>query len=125
MANSTAHTMYGAPQTLRLAYDVAGDQLNVSVLWQNKTATRLAEAMWLSFVPLLAANASWEMDVIGHRVLPAEVVTLGTRHKVCFFPVCVFVHCEQLELTPPPFCFPACNLERGEGGRKREPPAEH
>ena len=68
-------TLTPAPNALPTIY--------VELNWMNKTATRLAESMWLSFVPSLPASADvsgWRMDVLGHDVSPLEVVEFGTRH---------------------------------------------
>ena len=90
MEDNTAHTMYGAPAAIGLEYTVPGTNgsaVDISLVWSNKTATRLPESMWLSFSPSLAGIAStqssggWEMDVMGHKVLPEEVVEGGTLYK--------------------------------------------
>ena len=55
----------------------------VELRWLNKTASRMAESAWLSFVPRLgdAPDLSrWRMDVLGFGVSPLEVVDMGTRH---------------------------------------------
>ena len=57
--------------------------LAVELLWVNKTATRMAEASFMSFAPALEAtpsNASYSMDILGSRVSPLEVVDMGTQH---------------------------------------------
>ena len=48
--------------------------------WFNKTATRLAEAMWLSFEPIVGDAQHWSMDVMGFPVSPFEVAQFGARH---------------------------------------------
>lgn len=76
--------------------------VNATLSWVNKTATRMAEASFLSFTPntqlsptLAAARSGgrgssnssmvgsprgWWMDVIGEPVDPLDVVPFGTRH---------------------------------------------
>lgn len=45
----------------------------------DKVSTRMAEAMFVSFVPV-ANPKTWAMDVIGWSVSPLEVVYNGSRH---------------------------------------------
>lgn len=103
---------YGGARAVWLEVEVDSEpaskspQLGVRLSWFNKTATRLAEASWLSFVPnvytsaaaaagglaaqatdgsatgLAAASSSgrWWLDVLGSRVWPDDVVSFGTRH---------------------------------------------
>ena len=85
-------TKYGGMSGIYLLVDVdtdataAAPSLNVELRWLNKTATRLAESAWLSFVPALSATpgggdmARWRMDILGSGVSPLEVVDMGTRH---------------------------------------------
>merc|ERR1712150_116198 len=48
---------------------------------RNKTATRLAEALWLSFMPHPGTSpGQWSMDVLGSSVSPMEVLPNGTQH---------------------------------------------
>ena len=109
MANATAHTLYGAPEVIDVEVVVGGDKtkddtshtsmddafepissVSLSLTWVNKTATRLPESMWMSFVPVVnkqgeeakeTTGASWEMDVMGYPVNPLDVVERGTRWK--------------------------------------------
>ena len=81
MANATAHTLYGAPEVIDVEVVVGGDTTKddtvtdtshtthtsmdgaieamssvfLSLTWANKTATRLPESMWMSFVPVVNA----------------------------------------------------------------------
>jgi hypothetical protein len=96
-----AHEYYGAAQQLWLnvtvAREQAQDQQDQLVLWVevqqlNKTATRLAEASFMSFTPLVPkpnavrtaisgkAADGWAMDVLGSPVSPLTVAANGTRH---------------------------------------------
>lgn len=95
---------YGGSQVVWLEVDVDADAasspdptLGVRLSWFGKTATRLAESSWLSFVPNLArggpapraaplaapaavGRSGWWLDVLGSRVWPEDVVAFGTRH---------------------------------------------
>jgi hypothetical protein len=76
---------YGAPATISLSVTVPGSDgaaADISLSWHDKTATRIGEAMWLSFVPPTRSHdANWTMDVLGHPVNPLDVAHGGTRFK--------------------------------------------
>ena len=66
---------YGAPKKVWLEYQVDGKEeegrINITLFLFNKTATKLPEAMWLSFSPLtLFPNESWRMDKLGQFMDP-------------------------------------------------------
>jgi Domain of unknown function (DUF5054) len=52
--------------------------LNIS--WFQKPATRLPEAIWLTFNPVADDPQGWMLEKSGQRVSPFEVVTAGNRH---------------------------------------------
>ena len=77
---------YGAPAKVTLNVSIPGQRgaaADISLLWHDKTASRIAEAMWLSFVPPAAspANATWLLDVMGRPLDPLRVANGGTRFK--------------------------------------------
>lgn len=45
----------------------------------NKTATRMPEALWLSFNPVVSGNGSWWMNKLGTMVSPLEVMVNGSQ----------------------------------------------
>jgi hypothetical protein len=53
-------------------------KLNFS--WFEKTATRLPEAMWLTFHPVAPEERGWMMEKSGEEVSPFDVVAGGSRH---------------------------------------------
>jgi uncharacterized protein DUF5054 len=53
-------------------------ELNFS--WFQKQATRLPEALWLSFHPIAPDPAGWTLDKSGEPVSPSDVVQSGNRH---------------------------------------------
>jgi len=53
-------------------------QLNFS--WFQKPATRLPEALWLSFHPIASDPAGWTLEKSGEPVSPSDVVVSGNRH---------------------------------------------
>ena len=46
----------------------------------DKAATRMPEALWLTFNPVIADQNGWSMDKSGQNVSPFDVVTAGSRH---------------------------------------------
>ena len=90
--DAEAVTKYGGMSNIWIKFDVDPEPssvpptLGVELSWLNKTATRLPESAWLSFVPALAVDPSkadltkWSMNILGRQVSPLEVVPMGTRH---------------------------------------------
>ncbi len=48
--------------------------------WFQKPATRLPEALWLSFHPIAPDPAGWMLEKSGQPISPADVVVSGNRH---------------------------------------------
>jgi Domain of unknown function (DUF5054) len=46
----------------------------------EKAATRMPEALWLTFNPIVKEQSGWSMDKSGQQVSPFDVVTAGSRH---------------------------------------------
>lgn len=70
----------GAPPTVWTVWSpLPSGDLAFDVLWPDKPATRLPEATWCSFVPIVAEPARWEFDKLGQRVSPLDVVRRGGR----------------------------------------------
>lgn len=53
-------------------------QLNFS--WFRKPATRLPEALWLTFDPVVSEPGGWMLEKSGKPVAPSDVVVSGNRH---------------------------------------------
>jgi hypothetical protein len=70
----------GAPAAAWLVLHAPLDrpQLHITMAWQNKTVTRLPEAMWLRFRPGPGAvdEGSWVMKKINSHIKPREVSVL-------------------------------------------------
>lgn len=67
-------TMY-----LELVLPDAEPIVQLSFYWFGKLATRMPEACWLTFHPLVADQSGWSMDKCGQTVSPFDVVTSGSR----------------------------------------------
>eukprot|EP01051_Picozoa_sp_SAG22_P005795 SAG22_NODE_357_length_11761_cov_2.572115_2_plen_431_part_00 len=78
-------TKYGAPAVVTLNATVpgtAGAAADLTLRWHDKTATRIGEAMWLSFTPPhTSPAANWSLDVMGYPIDPLNVANGGTRFK--------------------------------------------
>jgi hypothetical protein len=72
---------YGCPAQIRLEvfFPANVQEIWINLLWFNKKATRLPEALWFSFIPKLRENETWIMDKSGHEVDPCDVVRNGGR----------------------------------------------
>jgi Domain of unknown function (DUF5054) len=54
--------------------------IHLNFYWFKKPATRLPEALWLSFNPIVSSQQGWMMDKSGEQVSPFDVVSSGNRH---------------------------------------------
>lgn len=68
----------GAPPEVEATW-AFGNQIGCSVRWVDKPATRLPEATWLAFNPIVAEPDRWEIDKLGQRISPLDVVRRGGR----------------------------------------------
>jgi hypothetical protein len=68
-------TMY-----LELSLPKAEPVIYLNFYWFQKLATRMPEALWLSFHPIVPSQQGWMMDKSGEQVSPFDVVSSGNRH---------------------------------------------
>ena len=54
--------------------------IHLNFSWFQKPATRLPEALWLSFHPIASDPAGWTLEKSGEPVSPMDVVQSGNRH---------------------------------------------
>jgi hypothetical protein len=54
--------------------------IHLNFSWFQKPATRLPEALWLSFNPIASDPAGWMLEKSGQPVSPRDVVPSGNRH---------------------------------------------
>ncbi|KTD84717.1 DUF5054 domain-containing protein [Paenibacillus etheri] len=73
---------YGAPHQLEIVYTFNHNDFNIDVelSWTDKSACRLPEASWFSFVPCVDSPNMWTMDKLGTRISPLSVVKNGNRN---------------------------------------------
>jgi hypothetical protein len=65
---------------LELILPKAEPVINLNFYWFQKRATRLPEALWLTFDPIVSGQQGWAMDKSGEQVSPFDVVSSGNRH---------------------------------------------
>ena len=72
---------FGAPARLFLEVDFPVEErvVRLDFQWFEKRASRLPEAMWLSFRPDVGGPDGWMLDKMGEPVSPLEVVRNGNR----------------------------------------------
>jgi len=54
--------------------------IRLTASWFGKPATRMPEALWLTFNPIVEDVKLWSLDKSGEAVSPFEVVKSGNRH---------------------------------------------
>jgi len=65
---------------LELSLPKAEPVVHLNFYWFQKPATRLPEALWLTFNPIVSSQRGWTMDKSGESVSPFDVVPSGNRH---------------------------------------------
>lgn len=71
----------GPPASVWLLYEVTGKRsLNFTVFVEGKAPTRLPEAQWVSFQPMLTAEAVVVIDKMSEWVDPLDVAVNGSFH---------------------------------------------
>jgi len=58
-------------------------EIELSLSWFGKPATRMPEALWLTFNPIAADPHEWLLDKSGEWISPFDVVASGNRHMHC------------------------------------------
>ena len=58
-------------------------RIDLTLTWFGKPATRMPEALWLTFNPIAEDPKSWMLEKTGEAISPFDVVTSGNRHMHC------------------------------------------
>lgn len=76
------HVSFGAPASIWISINLFSQNktLQMELQWFNKTATRLPEALWLSFSPSVGEGAQWRVHKISSWIDPCDVVVNGSQH---------------------------------------------
>ncbi len=82
---------YGCPERAEYVLEAQDRSLLIDFCWFDKNATRLLEAMWLTFRPRVDTPKNWVMEKIGQPVSPLDVVRNGNRklHSIGQMIACV------------------------------------
>ncbi|HSH95247.1 MAG TPA: DUF5054 domain-containing protein [Roseimicrobium sp.] len=72
---------FGSPKRFTVELNLADDEPRVGLVvqWFDKTATRVPEAMWMSFRPWQAKRSNWSLHKLGSTIDPLDVVPQGNR----------------------------------------------
>jgi hypothetical protein len=54
--------------------------VHLNLYWFDKPATRMPEALWLSFNPIVSSQQGWTMSKSDEQVSPFDVAPAGNRH---------------------------------------------
>ncbi len=65
---------------LALTLPHAEPVIDLALSWFDKPATRMPEALWLSFSPIVDDPSKWLFDKSGERIAPLSVASGGSRH---------------------------------------------
>jgi hypothetical protein len=70
------------PKTIYMELLLPDDEpvIHLNLFWFQKPATRMPEALWLSFHPITSDPNGWTLEKSGEKVSPFEVVPSGNRH---------------------------------------------
>jgi hypothetical protein len=57
--------------------------IHLTLSWFGKPATRMPEALWLTFNPIAEDQKGWALEKTGESISPFDVVVSGNRHMHC------------------------------------------
>jgi hypothetical protein len=57
--------------------------IHLNLSWFGKPATRMPEALWLTFNPIAEDVKGWKLEKSGEWIAPFDVVASGNRHMHC------------------------------------------
>ncbi|HKO14255.1 MAG TPA: DUF5054 domain-containing protein [Acidobacteriaceae bacterium] len=78
-AQASGITAYPGKMYLELLLPDAEPAVHLSFSWFGKPATRMPEALWLTFNPVAGAPDGWRFDKCGESISPFDVVPGGGR----------------------------------------------
>jgi hypothetical protein len=68
---------------LELVLPKAEPVIHLQFSWFGKPATRMPEALWLTFNPIVEDAKEWKLEKSGQWIAPFDVVANGNRHMHC------------------------------------------
>jgi len=79
-AERAGRTAWPQRMYLELVLPDAEPTVEINFFWFGKTANRMPEALWLSFLPQAPEAHGWTMEKVERPVSPFDVVRGGNRH---------------------------------------------
>lgn len=79
-ASHSGRASFPEKMYMELVLPRAEPVIHLNFSWFQKPATRLPEALWLSFRPVAPEPAGWMLEKSGEPVSPWDVVRSGNRH---------------------------------------------
>ena len=79
-ALSSGRASFPQKMYLEMVFPKAEPVMHLNFSWFQKPATRLPEALWLTFHPIAPDPAGWMLEKSGEPVSPVDVVRAGNRH---------------------------------------------
>jgi len=68
---------------IELVLPKAEPEIYLHLSWFEKPATRMPEALWLTFNPIAEDEKEWMLEKSGELISPFEVAVSGNRHMHC------------------------------------------
>ena len=68
---------------VELVLPKAEPEIHLTLSWFGKPATRMPEALWLTFNPIAEDQKRWTLDKSGEAISPFDVVASGNRSMHC------------------------------------------
>lgn len=78
-AQQSGRTAFPLRMFLELLLPKSEPLIELNFYWFAKPATRLPEALWLTFRPVAASQQGWTIDKCGEEISPFDVVPSGNR----------------------------------------------
>jgi len=78
---ATGRAAFPKTMYLELLLPDAEPVIHLDFYYFDKSPTRMPEALWLTFNPVVADQTGWTMDKSGQTVSPFDVVSAGGRHQ--------------------------------------------
>ena len=68
---------YGCPRQVQYVLRFENNRMIIDFAWFGKDKNRIAEAMWLTFTPIVADCKAWRIEKIDQMIDPFDHVSLG------------------------------------------------
>jgi hypothetical protein len=79
-AFNSGRAAYPRHAFVELVLPKAEPMIHLQLSWFGKPATRMPEALWLTFNPIAEDPNGWKLDKSGEWISPFDVVASGNRH---------------------------------------------